>query len=93
MWQVCEEERVPESVFLRAINYMDRFLSVHKIQRNQFQLLGASCLLISSKWSGSLLSPGRLIYYTAHSITLEMLLVSAQLLYVFIIKVHSLVSS
>lgn len=64
-----------EPVFLRSVQYMDNFLAMQKINRTQFQLLGAVCLLISSKITGSTISPQRLSYYTANSVTPDLLLV------------------
>ncbi|KAF8725498.1 hypothetical protein HU200_020025 [Digitaria exilis] len=40
---------VPETLYL-TVNYMDRYLSVKKINRNRLQLLGVSCLLIAAKY-------------------------------------------
>lgn len=49
MLELCDEQRVEEQVFPLAINYMDRFLCVCNIARNQLQLLGATCLLVAAK--------------------------------------------
>ena len=57
---------------------MDRFLSQVDVKRNQLQLLGTVCLFLSSKIKESPpLDPNRLVYYTACSITLEEIRVSA----------------
>ncbi|KAL0237429.1 hypothetical protein PCE1_000826 [Barthelona sp. PCE] len=40
---------VPESLFL-AINYLDRFLSRRLVRRNKLQLVGITCLFLSSKF-------------------------------------------
>lgn len=49
MLELCDEQRVEEQVFPLAINYMDRFLCVCNIARQQLQLLGATCLLVAAK--------------------------------------------
>lgn len=46
---MCDEQRCEEQVFPLAINYMDRFLCLCPIAKNQFQLLGAVCLLMATK--------------------------------------------
>ncbi|CAL8088346.1 unnamed protein product [Orchesella dallaii] len=74
MFEVCEEERMHVAVFLRAIQYMDKFLSLQRISRTQLQLLGAVCLLESSKIAGTTISLQRLVSYTADSVTPDMLL-------------------
>lgn len=49
MLELCDEQRAEEQVFPLAINFMDRFLCVVNIARQQLQLLGATCLLVASK--------------------------------------------
>lgn len=49
MLELCDEQRVEEQVFPLAINFMDRFLCVCNISRQQLQLLGATCLLVAAK--------------------------------------------
>ncbi|GLH01772.1 G1/S-specific cyclin-E [Gryllus bimaculatus] len=72
MLEVCEEQKRQEEVFLLAVNYMDRFLSVCNIRKTQLQLLGTTCLLLSSKLRESLpFSAKRLVFYTDNSITLD----------------------
>ena len=76
-FQVCEEQKCQEEVFLLAVNYMNRFLARCCIKRNQLQLLGTACLLISSKLrEPSPLGAKILVFYTDNSITLEELMVS-----------------
>merc|ERR1712117_513828 len=75
MLEVCEEEECYPQVFCLAVNYLDRFLSSCKIARNQLQLVGAVCLLVS--WKGREHSPitaQRLIEYTDFNISLDDLL-------------------
>ncbi|CAL8081230.1 unnamed protein product [Orchesella dallaii] len=73
MFQVCEEEGMDEPVFLRSVNYMDKYLAMAKILRNEFQLLAAVCLLLGSKLAGTTITPTRLSYYTAHSVSPDQL--------------------
>lgn len=76
-FQVCEEQKCQEEVFLLAVNYMNRFLARCCIKRNQLQLLGTACLLISSKLrEPTPLGAKILVFYTDNSITLEELMVS-----------------
>lgn len=49
MLELCDEQHAEEQVFPLAINFMDRFLCVCNISRQQLQLLGATCLLVASK--------------------------------------------
>jgi len=81
--QVCEEQKCQEDIFPLAVNYMDRFLSVNPINKNHLQLLGTTCLLVSSKLRESdCLSVDLLVLYTDNTITSEELLVS-RLLVIF----------
>lgn len=74
---MCEEQ-----VFPAAVNYMDRFLSVCVIKRQQLQLLGATCLLIASKIrSSNILTIDLLSAYTDYSVTYDQISVSAFLLF------------
>lgn len=75
MFEVCDEERMNTAVFIRAVQYMDKFLSIQRISRTQLQLLGAVCVLVSSKMAGTLISARTLVAYTANSVTTDMLLV------------------
>lgn len=75
--KVCEEQVVEDQVLPLAINYMDRFLCVCKIKRQQLQLLGATCLLIASKIrSTNILGIDLLCAYTDYSVTYEHIVVS-----------------
>lgn len=74
MFEICDEERMHTAVFIRAVQYMDKYLSMQRISRTQLQLLGAVCLLISSKMAGTVIPAKTLVMYTANSITSEMLL-------------------
>ncbi|KAF1871611.1 hypothetical protein Lal_00020405 [Lupinus albus] len=48
--EVSEEYRlVPDTLFL-TVNYMDRYLSSHSINRKQLQLLGVACMRVAAKY-------------------------------------------
>jgi len=75
MLEVCEEEECSPQVFCLAVNYLDRFLSTCKIAKNQLQLVGAVCLLVSWKVrEHSPITAQRLIEYTDFNISLDDLL-------------------
>jgi len=75
MMEVCEEEGCSSQVFCLAINYLDRFLSTCKIARNQLQLLGAVCLLVSWKVRAhSPITAQRLVEYTDYNVTVDNIL-------------------
>jgi len=72
MLEVCEEQRCEEEVFPLSMNYLDRFLSVVKIQKHQLQLLGATCMFLSSKLKQTNpLTAEKLVIYTDNSITMD----------------------
>ncbi|KAJ9596983.1 hypothetical protein L9F63_012013, partial [Diploptera punctata] len=78
MLEVCEDQKCQEEVFPLAMNYMDRFLSVCPIRKNQLQLLGTACLLISSKLREPRpLSAEVLVFFTDNSISIDDLWVSS----------------
>merc|ERR1719336_3373435 len=75
MLEVCEEEASEPQIFCLAINYLDRFLAACNIRRNQLQLLGAVCLLVSWKVRAhKIISAQKLIQFTDYTVTLEDLL-------------------
>lgn len=75
--QVCDEQRCEEQVFPLAINYMDRFLCLCPIAKNQFQLLGAVCLLLATKIRQCYaLTADLLCAYTEYSVTPDEIRVS-----------------
>ncbi|KRT83176.1 hypothetical protein AMK59_4265 [Oryctes borbonicus] len=81
MKEVTEEQKCQLEVFLLAVNYMNRFLNICQIRRNQLQLLGTACMLIASKLRESTpLTAKLLIFYTDNSITLFQLLQFEQLI-------------
>lgn len=60
---------------------MDRFLESCRIHKNQLQLLGTACMLLASKLrEPKPLSAEMLVFYTDHSITLQDLWVSENVL-------------
>lgn len=64
-------------MFLLAINYLDRFLNVCPIKKTQLQLLGTTCILLSSKLRETQpITAETLVFYTDQSITLDDLWVS-----------------
>lgn len=83
MWmvfQVCEEQKCQDEVFPLSMNYMDRFLSVCSIRKNQLQLLGTACMLLASKLrEPKPLIADTLVFYTDNSISLQDLWVSRTL--------------
>ncbi|VVC28873.1 Cyclin, C-terminal domain,Cyclin-like,Cyclin, N-terminal [Cinara cedri] len=75
MWEVCEEQKCQEDIFPLAVNYLDRFLSKNPIQKNHLQLLGTTCLLVSSKLREcESLTVDLLILYTDNTVSSEDLL-------------------
>lgn len=75
MLEICEEENCAPQVFCLAINYLDRFLAVCNIRRNQLQLLGAVCLLVSWKVrEHSTITAQKLIEFTDFNVSLDDLL-------------------
>lgn len=83
--QVCEEQKCQEDIFPLAVNYLDRFLSVKPVNKNHLQLLGTTCLLVSSKLRESdSLSLELLIVYTDNTVSAEDLLVSNRTLSIIV---------
>ncbi|GAB0097317.1 Cyclin [Sergentomyia squamirostris] len=72
MLELCDEQHTEEQVFPLAINFLDRFLCVCTISRQQLQLLGATCLLVASKIRQCFaLSVDLLCAYTDYTVTSE----------------------
>lgn len=95
-FQVTEEQKCQLEVFLLAVNYMNRFLNICQVRRNQLQLLGTACMLIASKLRESTpLTAKLLIFYTDNSITLCELLVSQPKIVFnsFILTSHTLLNT
>jgi len=78
---VCEEQRSEEEVFVLAANYVDRYLSIVSTPKSTLQLLGTACLYIASKLREAVpFTADKLVAYTAYSITVSQLMVSAFLM-------------
>lgn len=48
--EVADDFRLHTETLFLAVNYLDRFLSMRKIQREELQLLGIACLYIAAKY-------------------------------------------
>ncbi|KAG1658709.1 hypothetical protein FOA52_005287 [Chlamydomonas sp. UWO 241] len=48
--EVSEEYKLCADTLYQAVNYLDRFLSVHTVKRPQLQLVGVACLWVASKY-------------------------------------------
>ncbi|CAK8568335.1 unnamed protein product [Lathyrus sativus] len=48
--EVAEEYKLLPQTLHLAISYIDRFLSIHVVNRSKLQLLGVSCMLVASKY-------------------------------------------
>eukprot|EP00798_Chlamydomonas_sp_ICE-L_P005764 gene5764-6061_t len=48
--EVAEEYKLCADTLYQTINYLDRFLSVCKINRNKLQLVAAACMWVASKY-------------------------------------------
>ena len=72
MLEVCEDQQCQPEVFFLAVNYLDRYLSLVNIAKNQLQLVASTCLLLASKFSQVVpLSTEQLVIYTDNSVTVE----------------------
>ncbi|XP_068656455.1 putative cyclin-A3-1 [Aristolochia californica] len=47
---VAEEYKLVPDTFYLTVSYVDRYLSLHPINRQKLQLLGVTCMLIASKY-------------------------------------------
>ena len=85
MLDVCLDSRCHVDVFLLATNIMDRFLATIRLQKKQFQLLGAASIFLASKMiEPQPISALTLVRNTADTYDREELLVSKILIYVII---------
>lgn len=48
--EVGEEYKLCADTLFLAVNYIDRFLSLHKVTRSQLQLVGVTCIWIAAKY-------------------------------------------
>ena len=87
MLDVCLDSRCHVDVFLLATNIMDRFLATIRLQKKQFQLLGAASIFLASKMiEPQPISALTLVRNTADTYDREELLVSKILIYVIILE-------
>jgi hypothetical protein len=50
MMEVCNEFTLKRETFHYSLNYVDRFLSIHKnVKKEELQLVGVSCMFIAAK--------------------------------------------
>jgi len=70
VWQdLCFDQL---EVFCLAMNFMDRFLAICRISRNQLQLLGTACFFIAAKIKAvDQISSEKLVMYTDYSVTAQ----------------------
>ncbi|GFP88604.1 putative cyclin-a3-1 [Phtheirospermum japonicum] len=48
--EVADDYNLVSDTLYLTVNYIDRYLSAHKLVRNKLQLLGVSCMLVASKY-------------------------------------------
>lgn len=48
--EVAEEYKLCADTLYLSVNYIDRFLSIHPVQRSNLQLVGITCMWIASKY-------------------------------------------
>eukprot|EP00967_Tisochrysis_lutea_P127106 scaffold215782_cov15-Tisochrysis_lutea.AAC.1 len=48
--EVAEEYKLCADTLYLSVNYIDRFLSIHPVQRSNLQLVGIACMWIASKY-------------------------------------------
>jgi hypothetical protein len=49
MFEVCQKFGLTDQTYQSAVNYLDRYMSIHQTSRSKFQLDGCVCLYVSSK--------------------------------------------
>jgi len=74
MQDVVHLEKLDERVFHLAKDYLNRFLELTSVNRNQLQLVASACLLLSSKVGSGGLKSRQLLEYTDNNIQLNQLL-------------------
>ncbi|VDO10753.1 unnamed protein product [Rodentolepis nana] len=68
--EVCDHRNAPTEVLAHTIQLIDRFLSQAKTDKREYQLVGAACLLISTKLKETVpVSVEDLVRYSDFSIT------------------------
>lgn len=75
--EVCDHRGAPTEVLAHTILLIDRFMSHSKTDKREYQLVGASCLLISTKLKETVpVSVEDLVQYSDFSITKDDICVS-----------------
>ncbi|KAM3177801.1 hypothetical protein ACTXT7_003858 [Hymenolepis weldensis] len=70
--EVCDHRNAPTEVLAHTIQLIDRFLSYVKTDKREYQLVGAACLLISTKLKETVpVSVEDLVRYSDYSTTKE----------------------
>nr|CDS33311.1 G1:S specific cyclin D1 [Hymenolepis microstoma] len=70
--EVCDHRNAPTEVLAHTIQLIDRFVSQTKTDKREYQLVGAACLLISTKLKETVpVSVEDLVRYSDFSITKE----------------------
>lgn len=92
--EVCEHRDTKTEVLAHTVQLIDRFVTMNKTDKREYQLIGAACFLISSKIKETYPVPvEHLVRYTDYSITKNELLVSRNLLdWLFVCVLLSLIS-
>ena len=85
---MCKEEHCEPDVFPLAVSYIDRFLNIQTIGREDLQVLASVCLFVSSKVKAPQpLNAKRIAYYTDGGVSIQEILVTmlynSQLYFVF----------
>lgn len=78
MWikEVCTETNSDLVVMPLAVSYFDRFLAVRPLPTEQYQALGAACMLLASKMKAPVpLTPKRISDYTDHGVSAAKIMV------------------
>ncbi|VDK21852.1 unnamed protein product [Anisakis simplex] len=91
---VCREEHCEPDVFPLSVSYIDRFLALQNIFRDNLQTLASACLFIASKVKAAQpLQAKRIAYYTDGGVPSRAILVSSTKVFVSFFKFHSLINS
>lgn len=79
--EVSEEYRLCADTLYTTINFLDRFMSLHVVQRNQLQLVGVSCMWLAAKYE-EIFPPnvGDFCYITDNTYTKEQMIQMEELI-------------
>lgn len=70
--EVAEEYALSDQTLLLSISYIDRFLSIVPVDRSRLQLIGATALVIASKfWEMKPLTPEDMVYISDNTFKKE----------------------